>query len=148
VKTWCWVRLVTPNRTCLFIVLSLKNISRVDLMHGGCFDQRVWSFFGGAWVWLDLTRRWRARSSFVASGHHLKYAGMATSRWHRVADIRSRGHMALIERPDAGCVRPVRSQWAAHGAQQLYFVGLLFKLHGQLKLNLLAICIDIATLWA
>jgi hypothetical protein len=42
-------------------------------------------------------------------------------------------------------VRPVTPSCALWWAQWLYFVGLLFKLHGWLLLSLLAIFIDIAT---
>ena len=62
--------------------------------------------------------------------------------------------MAAIGRPDAEEQRPV-SRTGASGHPDQYPVkgyngsilwGLLFKPHGRLKLILLAICIDIATL--
>ena len=62
--------------------------------------------------------------------------------------------MVCIVRPDVGVLRPV-DLTGASGHPELCPVkgyngsilwGLLFKPHGQLKLTLLAICIDIATL--
>ena len=65
------VRPVRADLTRPISVWVLLNLSRVDLMHGGYFDRRVWSFFGGAWVCVVLTRRWCVQSSFLASDHHL-----------------------------------------------------------------------------
>ena len=62
--------------------------------------------------------------------------------------------MASIGRPDAGVLRPVElTEASGHlklcpvkGYNGFISWGLLFKPHGRLKLTLLAICIDIATL--
>ena len=62
--------------------------------------------------------------------------------------------MACIARPDAGVLRPVdMTGGSGHpvlcpvkGYNGSISWGLLFEPHGRLKLSLLAICIDIATL--
>ena len=82
-----------------------------------------------------------------ASGHHLTIG-------IRRSVFEERGLVACIARPDAGVQRPV-DLTRASGHPMLCPVkryngsilwGLLFKPHGRLKLTLLAICIDIATL--
>ena len=68
--------------------------------------------------------------------------------------FKEKGHVACIARPDAGVLRPVDMTGASGRPVSsavscptaLFRGGLLFKPHGQLKLTLLAICIDIATL--
>jgi hypothetical protein len=50
------------------------------------------------------------------------------------------------QRLDARAMRPVTPSWAALEPNGSISWGLLFKPHGQLKLTLLALCINIATL--
>ena len=102
--------------------------------------------------WM-LTRNDRTLRSSVrslrssASGHHLTI-GIGCLVFEE------RGHMACIARPDAGVLHPVDPTRAFGHPEQCLVKGyngpiswgLLFKPHGQLKLTLLAICIDIATL--
>ena len=81
------------------------------------------------------------------SGHHLT-VGIGSSVFEE------RGHVACIARPDAGVLRPVDMTGASghlvlcpvKGYNGSISWGLLFKPHGRLKLTLLVIFIDIATL--
>jgi hypothetical protein len=76
--------------------------------------------------------------------------------WDRVVTVECRGHVALIRRLDARGVCSVTSDQRVRSSRSELPVetndsiswGLLFKPHGQFKLTFLAICIDIATLWA
>ena len=102
--------------------------------------------------WM-LTRNDRSLRSNVrslrssASGHHLTI-GIERSVFEE------RGHVACIARPDAGDQRPVNMTRASghpvlcpvKGYNGSISWGLLFKPHGRLKLTLLVIYIDIATL--
>ena len=82
-----------------------------------------------------------------ASGHHLTVAIERSA-------FEERGHVACIARLDAGILRPVDMTGASghpvlclvKGYNDTISSGLIFKTHGRLKLTLLAICIDIATL--
>jgi hypothetical protein len=114
-----------------------------------------WSQPDAAQWWWDacLVTRWRlgrtqAEVCTGASGPSLNAVAGELDRWDRVDAVEQGWHVALIRRPDTGGVRPVIPNQQQWGAQRLYFMGLLFKLNGQLKLTLLAIYIDIATLWA
>ena len=102
--------------------------------------------------WM-LTRNDRTLRSCVrslrssASGHHL------TIGIRRLV-FEERGHVACIARPDAGVLHSVNMTGASShpvlclvkGYNGSISWGLLFKPHGWLKLTLLAIYIDIATL--
>ena len=106
-------------------------------------SSRSWNLTGsdrmlGSYVWS-----WH----YAASGHHLT-VGIGCSVFEERDDV------AAIRGPDAGRVRPV-DLTRASGHPMLCLVkgyndsilwGLLFKSHGRLKLTLLVICIDIATL--
>ena len=96
----------------------------------------------------DQTLRSSVRSlRSSASDHHLT-VGIGRSIFEE------RGHVACIARPDAGVLRLVDLSGASNhpelcpvkGYNDSISWGLLFKPHGRLKLTLLAICIDIATL--
>ena len=101
----------------------------------------------------NLTRNDRTLRSSVrslrssASGHHLT-VGIRRSVFEE------RRHVACIARPDAGVLCPVDMTGVSghpvlcpvKGYNGSILWGLLFKPHGRLKLTLLAICIDIATL--
>ena len=96
----------------------------------------------------DQTLRSSVRSlRSSASGHHL------TIRIGRSV-FEERGHVACIARPDAGVLHSVNMTGASSHPVLCLVKGyngsisweLLFKPHGQFKLTLLAICIDIATL--
>ena len=104
---------------------------------------REWKLAGN-----DGTLRSSVRSHCIsASGHHL------TVEIERSV-FEERGHMACIARPDTGVLCPVDMTGASghpvlcpvKGYNGSISWGLLFKPHGRLKLTLLAICIDIATL--
>ena len=104
---------------------------------------RFWMLTGN-----DRTLRSSVRSlRSSASGHHLT-VGIGRSVFEE------RGHVACIARPDAEVQRPVNMTGASghpvlcpvKGYNGSISWGLLFKPHGRLKLTLLAICIDIATL--
>ena len=104
---------------------------------------RFWMLTGN-----DQTLRSSVRSLHSsASGHYLT-VGIGRSVF------KEKGHVACIARPDARVLRPVdmigasgRPVFSAvSSVTALFRGGLLFKPHGQLKLTLLAICIDIATL--
>ena len=99
---------------------------------------------------LETTGRWgfSVRSLLAAaSGHHM------TVEIERSV-FEERGHVACIARPDTGVQRPVNmTSTSGHpvlcpvkGYNDSISWVLLFKPHGRLKLTLLAICIDIATL--
>ena len=103
----------------------------------------VWNLTGN-----DRTLRSSVRSlCSSASGHHL------TVGIGRLV-FEERGHVACIARPDAKVQRlvnmtgasghPVMCPVKEYNGSILW--GLLFKPHGQLKLTLLAICNNIATL--
>ena len=104
---------------------------------------RFWMLTGN-----DRTLRSSVRSLHSsASGHHLTI-GIERSVFEET------GHMACIARPDAGALCPVDMTGTSghpvlcpvkvyNGSISWEF---LFKPHGRLKLTLLAICIDIATL--
>ena len=96
----------------------------------------------------DRTLRSSVRSlRSSASGHHLT-VGIRRSVFEE------RGHVACIARPDVEVQRPINLTGASDhpvlcpvkGYNGSISWGLLFKPHGRLKLTLLAICIDIATL--
>ena len=96
----------------------------------------------------DQTLRSSVRSlRSSASGHHFTIG-------IRRSVFEERGHMACIAQPDTRVLRPVDMTGASShpmlclvkGYNGSISWGLLFKPHGQLKLTLLAICIDIATL--
>ena len=104
---------------------------------------RFWMLTGN-----DRTLRSSVRSlSSSASGHHL------TVGIRRLV-FQERGHMVCIARPDAGVLRQVDMTGASghpvlcpvKGYNGSIHGGSLFKFYGRLKLTLLAICIDIATL--
>ena len=104
---------------------------------------RLWMLTGN-----DRTLRSSVRSlRSSASGRHLTVeVGRST--------FEERGHVARIARPDAEVQRPVDMTGASghpvlcpvKGYNGSILWGLLFMPHGWLKLILLAICIDIATL--
>ena len=56
--------------------------------------------------------------------------------------------MVMIKCLDLEKKKEKNKKLKAQRSQRLYSWGSLFKPHGWLKLTLLAICIDIATLWA
>ena len=104
---------------------------------------RFWMLTGN-----DRMLRFSVRSlRSSASGHHLT-VGIGRSVFEE------KEHVACIARPDAGVLRSVDMTGASghpvlcpvKGYNGSISWGLLFKPHGRLKLTLLAICIDIATL--
>ena len=120
-----WVSPIEHDRTCPVVILREWNLTGNDRM-------------------LRFSIR-SLRSS--ASGHHLT-VGIGRSVFEE------KGHMACIARPDAGVLRPIDMTRASgdpvlcpvKGYNGSISRGLLFKPHGRLKLTLLVIFIDIATL--
>ena len=102
--------------------------------------------------WM-LTGNDQTLRSSVRSLHSSMSGNYMTVRIRRSV-FKERGHVACIARPDAGVVRPVDltrasghpEQCLVKGYNGSILLGLLFKPYGRLKLTLLAICIDIATL--
>ena len=104
---------------------------------------RFWMLTGNDRMLRSCVRSLRSSTS----GHHLT-VGIRRSVFEE------RGHVACIARPDAGDLRPVDLTGASgypvlcpiKGYNGSISWGLLFKPHGRLKLTLLTIYIDIATL--
>jgi hypothetical protein len=80
------------------IILPLEELSRNDLTWLKLSIKRkdwfVWSLTGGAWIYVDLTRRWRVRSSFVASGRHLNEGTGDFNRWDCTVENQRQGRVA------------------------------------------------------
>jgi hypothetical protein len=155
-ETERWPRQVTVDRTRQVMVECLRILSGSDRTRGRGRQQRVRSRHVGRQGTRERTQ-WRSVRSWPAgSGRYLIVGAENFDRWDRADNIEPRGYMARIVRPDAGWRASGRPDWCVWLLRSVLPVvpngsiswELLFKPHGRLKLTLLAICINIATLWA
>ena len=145
---------VTPKRTCPVMKNHLWMLIGNDLMLGYCRERRVWSLGDGTSARTSRAGTDASGPVSCASGHHLSAGAGESDHWDHAVENQRKEHMAQIHRPDAGVLRPVDLTYASGRPMEAeqcepngsIWLGALFKPHGRLKLTLLDICIDIATL--
>jgi hypothetical protein len=116
---------------CQVVVLPLGEMSGSDLTLWSRGDWRVRSLGGGTRCCEHLTRHRSVRSCLRASDRHLGLHAGVLDRWRSTVDVKHGGHVASIQRPNAGRAMSGQLDRRVRSAR----VGLLYEPNGSISME-------------